>query len=325
MAKREKQHVRPENYFITTGWMSTMLHLKGLEKEIFAIIYGFSQTTNQDFTGSQEYIAEFTGSTARGVRKCLDKLIEKGYIIRTADIYNKPAYSSRTLDELTQICAIEECGKPVENTVESVEISGKLSTNEEQSSSDINSTSGTEFHTMRNGVPNDEELCSTNEELCSTTHNNILYNINNIYNNINAMQGNASENFQQQEKENVETPEKTKDGKYRYKSYQDIISEYTSDEKLQKRIWNFISMRKMLKKSLTNEGLALVLKNLDSVAGNDQEKILVLEQSIANSYADVYPLKKSREQIIKKQQEEKTKDNSLDKYMELVKKYGDCY
>lgn len=323
MAKREKQYVRPDNFFVVTGWMAEMLHLNVTEMCVFAIIYGFSQTANQDFTGTQDYIAEWIGASTRSVQRAIDKLIDKGYIIRTQERYNKPIYSAKSLDELTQICIAEECGKVVENTVESVE----LKNNDDKMSPLKVDDMVTNCHHMTTECRHDDDKMSPDDDKLSSTHNSIIYNINNnITENINnAMQGNASENFQQQEKENVETPEKTKDKKYRYKSYQDIISEYTSDKKLKKRILDFISMRKMLKKSLTNEGLALVLQNLDSVAGNDQEKILVLEQSIANSYADVYPLKKSREQIIKKQQEEKAKDTSLDKYMELVKKYGDCY
>jgi len=329
MAKREKQFVRSDNYYVVTGWMSAMLHLKGMERDVFAIIYGFSQTANQEFTGTQEYIAQWTGGTARAVRNCLDKLIEKGYIVKDYDGYNKPKYSAKSLDELTEICAVEDCGKRVENTVESVETSKNLSTDEEQNSDEEENSSGKKFLTMGKKVPHDEEKSSADEEKSSSTHYNIIYNINNnITDNINnAMQENASENLSTTPNvENVENKQdKTESKKYKYKNYQDIISEYTSDKKLQGRIWDFISMRKMTKRTLTNKALELVLKNLDSIASSKQEKILVLEQSVANAYADVYPLNKSREKAIREKQEQRTKDDWLDKYTALVEKYSNSY
>lgn len=50
MAKQVK--VREDNYFAVQGWMVTELKLKGNALMLYAIIYGFSQTTNTAFTGS---------------------------------------------------------------------------------------------------------------------------------------------------------------------------------------------------------------------------------------------------------------------------------
>ena len=54
MAKQIK--VREDNYFAVQGWMVTELKLKGNALMLYAIIYGFSQTTNTAFTGSVDYL-----------------------------------------------------------------------------------------------------------------------------------------------------------------------------------------------------------------------------------------------------------------------------
>ena len=56
------------------------LGLKGNEALVYAIIYGFSQNGESWFEGSQSYLAEWCGSTTRGIRKNLESLINKGFI-----------------------------------------------------------------------------------------------------------------------------------------------------------------------------------------------------------------------------------------------------
>ena len=72
--------VKRENYITIQGWMLTDLKLKGNELIIYSCIYGFSQAENQVFTGSLQYLADWTNSTKQGVSKCLKSLVEKGYI-----------------------------------------------------------------------------------------------------------------------------------------------------------------------------------------------------------------------------------------------------
>lgn len=56
------------------------LELKGNELIVYAIIYGFSQTENQAFTGSLQYLADWTNSTKQGILKNLKSLVSKGLI-----------------------------------------------------------------------------------------------------------------------------------------------------------------------------------------------------------------------------------------------------
>ena len=72
--------VKMENYFVIQGFMVEELKLKGNELMIYAIIYGFSQAKGNHFTGSLQYLADWTRSTKQGVIKNLKSLLEKGYI-----------------------------------------------------------------------------------------------------------------------------------------------------------------------------------------------------------------------------------------------------
>lgn len=80
--------VNRENYIVLQGFMLTDLKLKGNELIIYACIYGFSQSENQVFNGSLQYLADWTNSTKQGVVKCLKSLIEKGYIHKTEKYIN---------------------------------------------------------------------------------------------------------------------------------------------------------------------------------------------------------------------------------------------
>lgn len=84
--------VKEENYIHISGWMVTRLGLKGNELLIYAIIYGFSQTKGQNFTGSLKYLAEWTNSSKQGVMKNLKSLIEKNLITKSEKTVNGVKY-----------------------------------------------------------------------------------------------------------------------------------------------------------------------------------------------------------------------------------------
>lgn len=86
--------VRPENFIHVSGWMVTDFGLKGNELLIYAIIYGFTQTEDQKFTGSQQYLADWLGSSKRAVRRNLDALIDRGLIVKEEANVNGVKYCS---------------------------------------------------------------------------------------------------------------------------------------------------------------------------------------------------------------------------------------
>lgn len=75
-------------YFIVFSWMPTRLGLKGIERDVFAIIYGFSQDGVNKYTGSLNYIAEFLQITKRSVINALNSLVDKGFIIKSQALVN---------------------------------------------------------------------------------------------------------------------------------------------------------------------------------------------------------------------------------------------
>ena len=79
--------VKRENFIALQGWQVADLGLKGNELIIYACIYGFSQD-DQTFSGSLQYLADWTNSTKQGVIKCLKSLQEKGLIEKKENIIN---------------------------------------------------------------------------------------------------------------------------------------------------------------------------------------------------------------------------------------------
>ena len=72
--------INPENYINIQGWMVSELGLKGNELLVYAIIFGFCQDNESHFTGSLQYLADWTNSTKQGVMKNLKSLLNKNLI-----------------------------------------------------------------------------------------------------------------------------------------------------------------------------------------------------------------------------------------------------
>lgn len=80
--------VNDDNFINIQGWMVSKLKLKGNELLIYAIIYGFTQDGESKFTGSLQYLADWTNSTKQGVMKVLKSLYEKGLIFKEERLVN---------------------------------------------------------------------------------------------------------------------------------------------------------------------------------------------------------------------------------------------
>lgn len=77
-----------DNYVVIQGWMCNELNLSGNELLVFALIYGFSQDGESEFSGSRTYIANTFNISKPTVDKALKSLIEKGYIIKHPILIN---------------------------------------------------------------------------------------------------------------------------------------------------------------------------------------------------------------------------------------------
>ena len=70
-----------------------------------------------------------------------------------------------------------------------------------------------------------------------------------------------------------------------------MIKEFTNNKELQTAIYDFIKMRKAIKKVMTDRALKTMLNKLNKFTMNEEKQILILEQSIVNSWSDIYELK----------------------------------
>lgn len=215
-----KSLVKDGNYFVVQSFMVKDLKLKGLKRDLFAIIYGFSQGDCR-FTGSLQYLADWLNSNRSTIQRNLKELVEAGFLEKYETIKNN-------------IVFIEYCTKV--NTVD------------------------------KKSTPIDKK--STPVDKKST--NNIEYNI--------------VDNIDIKERKKAET-------------YDTIINESFEAEsiKVKTALYEFIKMRKLIKKPLTNLALQKIINKLKTLTKNDSQQVAILEQSIMNCWQDIYQLKEERQ------------------------------
>lgn len=77
------------NYINIQGFMINELGLKGNELILYAIIYGFSQDGHSEYYGSQRYISKAMGISVVSANHLINKLLDKGLIIKTTESHYK--------------------------------------------------------------------------------------------------------------------------------------------------------------------------------------------------------------------------------------------
>lgn len=80
--------IQDSNYYQVSGWMLNRLGLKGTALQVYAIIYGFSQDGESSFSGSLQYLVDFTGASRSTVVRALKDLVELGYVLKTENLLN---------------------------------------------------------------------------------------------------------------------------------------------------------------------------------------------------------------------------------------------
>lgn len=78
-------------------------------------------------------------------------------------------------------------------------------------------------------------------------------------------------------------------------TYDEIIAEMVADEKVKNTLYEFIKMRKFIKKPLTDFALKKLIKKLYKLSADPAEQISILETSILNNWKDIYGLKEKHE------------------------------
>ena len=76
--------------------------------------------------------------------------------------------------------------------------------------------------------------------------------------------------------------------------YDVIIENYTDNIELRNTIYEFIKMRKGIKKPITSYGLKKMLNKLDRLASNADTKVQILDQSIEHSWNGIFELKNDK-------------------------------
>lgn len=92
-----------ENYITVQGWMINELNLKGNELLLYAIIYGFSQSGQGEYFGSQRYISKALKISLPTSNKIINKLLKRGLIEKTSESHYQVS-----------------CGKSVDNNDEAL-------------------------------------------------------------------------------------------------------------------------------------------------------------------------------------------------------------
>lgn len=103
-------------------------------------------------------------------------------------------------------------------------------------------------------------------------------------------------NFKTINKDNNTNINNKKESK-KEETFDDIINANCQNEKLKETLQEFIKMRKLIKKPLTNRALKVIIKKVKELS-NDKGNIAIaiLEQSITNCWQDVYELKNQPKQ-----------------------------
>lgn len=73
----------------------------------------------------------------------------------------------------------------------------------------------------------------------------------------------------------------------------DLINSNFTDDELKNTVYEFIKMRKAIKKPLTTRGLELMIKKLYKITTNINEQIEILNNSIMNNWQGIYLLKQN--------------------------------
>ncbi len=94
--------INEENYYTVYYWMSTELKLSGVEKDLYALIYGYYKNNDKECYYSYAQLSQITGSYRNKVIRALKKLSGDG-LITIHKKENGKNYYSITRDRIPQV------------------------------------------------------------------------------------------------------------------------------------------------------------------------------------------------------------------------------
>ena len=74
-------------------------------------------------------------------------------------------------------------------------------------------------------------------------------------------------------------------------SYDEILNSMIEDDDVKNTICDYIKMRKLIKKPMTDRAVTMLINKLFKLSNNKQIQIKILEQSILKNWTDIYPYK----------------------------------
>ena len=74
-------------------------------------------------------------------------------------------------------------------------------------------------------------------------------------------------------------------------NYDSIINENIQDKTVKQELYEFIKMRKLIKKPLTDRALKLLISKLKKLSSIPAEQVQILDNSIINNWQGIFPLK----------------------------------
>jgi hypothetical protein len=95
-----------KNYITIQGWMIEDLELKPNEAFTFALIFGFCQDQESEFTGSVKYICTWLNCSKNTALKAVKSLVEKELIIKKEVVINNVLFNKYSINfkKVNQIC-----------------------------------------------------------------------------------------------------------------------------------------------------------------------------------------------------------------------------
>ena len=82
-----------------------------------------------------------------------------------------------------------------------------------------------------------------------------------------------------------------KDKRAKAPDYESILSQFAVSDEFKDAINEFIKMRKLIKAPLTERALKLIINKVREMGKTEEEQIAIINQSVANSWKGVFPLK----------------------------------
>ena len=74
-------------------------------------------------------------------------------------------------------------------------------------------------------------------------------------------------------------------------SYDEILNSMVEDDDVKNTICDYIKMRKLIKKPMTDRAVTMLINKLFKLSNSKQIQIKILEQSILKNWTDIYPYK----------------------------------